>query len=313
MLTPYTFVNAVPHALGPDTDSAIPPLWIHAVNPDLEECRRIAAAHAIPLEYLLAPLDSSERPRLEHTDNCLLILTRVSLPGPPDSEVLFTTSPMAAILTPQTAVTVCGREFPVEPLLAAGLKGSGDRLPVRLILTLLFRSSTRYIDNLHNLDALMNSVEKTLRRSMQNSELLHMLRIEKSLIYFLTALKDNHAVLEKLRLFPRIRLTAAERDLLDDVLIENRQASDMAEVFIQVIGSLSDAFGAIVSNNLNKVMKLLTGLTLLFMIPSTVAAIYGMNVILPFQEHPRAFAFICLFCAGISGFFSWLFWKKHWL
>ncbi|MDR2076428.1 MAG: magnesium transporter CorA family protein [Desulfovibrio sp.] len=313
MVTQYIFVNSAPLVLDQDAESADRPHWIHAVNPSPEECLRIAAAQSIPLEYLQATQDSSERPRLEHTDNCLLIITRASLPGPPDSEVLFTTAPVAAILTPRTAVTVCGRENLVESLLSAGLKGSGDRPALRLILTLLFRSSTRYIETLHHLDALMTSIEQTLHKSMQNSELVHMLRIEKSLIYFLTALKDNHAVLEKLRLFPHIRLTPDERDFLDDVLIENRQASDMAEVFIQVIGSVSDAFGAIVSNNLNKVMKLLTGLTLLFMIPTTVAAIYGMNVILPFQENPGAFAFICLFCAGLSGLLSWLFWKKHWL
>jgi magnesium transporter len=311
MVRSHIFVGATPRLL--EAESALTPQWIHAVSPSPEECRRIAAAQNIPLGYLQASLDSGERPRLEYTDNCLLILTRASIACPSGSEAMFITTPVAAILTPQAAVTVCPREIPMETLLSGGLKGAGDRFAVRLVLTLLFRSSTRYIENLHLLDARMSGIEKTLRRSMQNSALLQMLHIEKSLIYFLTALKDNHAVLEKLRLFPRISLTPAERDLLDDALIENRQASDTAEVFIQVIGSLGDAFGAIVSNNVNKVMKLLTGLTLLFMIPTTVAAIYGMNVILPFQDHPHAFALICLFCAGLSGFFSWLFWKKHWL
>ncbi|MDR1360163.1 MAG: magnesium transporter CorA family protein [Deltaproteobacteria bacterium] len=311
MVTPYIFVGPAPRAL--EAQSALAPQWLHAVSPSPEECRQLAAEQNIPLEYLQASLDSGERPRLEYTENCLLILIRASIPGPPDSEALFNTTPVAAILTPKVVVTVCPREIPLESILSGGLKGGGERFAVRLALTMLFRSSTGYIENLHHLDARMSNIEKTLRRSMQNSALVQMLHIEKSLIYFLTALKDNHAVLEKLRLFPHISLLPAERDLLDDALIENRQAVDTAEVFIQVIGSLGDAFGAIVSNNVNKVMRLLTGLTLLFMIPTTVAAIYGMNVILPFQEHPRAFALICLFCAGLSGLLLWLFWKKRWL
>ncbi len=104
-----------------------------------------------------------------------------------------------------------------------------------------------------------------------------------------------------------------DRELLDDVLIENKQAADMSEIFSQIIGSISSAFGSIVSNNLNKVMKLLTGITLVFMIPSMVGALYGMNVALPYAESPYAFTALLLASAVIALAFWFLFWKKDWL
>ena len=306
--------NRLPHVLlhGHD-DAGIRCAWINSINPSPEECRELSARYAVPLEYMTAALDANERPRLEHSDNCLLLLLRIPVLAPSDKETLLATCPVAIILTEKVAITVCLRENLVENFIVAGLKGNGMRQNVQLALTVLFRASTLFIDYLRQLNNLVGVIEQTLQKSMQNKELVNMLRIEKSLIFAYTAIKANQAAMEKLRTYPFIHLSEAEKDLLDDVLIENKQASDMADIFTLVFGSVSDAFGAIVSNNLNKVMKLLTGLTLIFMIPSTVGAIYGMNVALPYQESPYAFLFICLACMGITGVFTWLFWKNNWL
>lgn len=314
MHTLYHFPDKhLPHALSRTPDNDTHCSWVNVINPDQDECRALSGTYGVPLEYLTAALDANERPRLEHTDNCLLLLIRIPILAPGNSETLLATCPLAVILTDEIAITVCLKESVAESLIAAGLKGNGMRGNVQLALTALFRASTLFIDYLRHLNSLIGDIEQTLQKSMQNKELVNMLRIEKSLIFTFTAVKANQATLEKLRSYPFIRFSEVEKDLLDDVLIENKQASDMADIFTQVFGTVSDAFGAIVSNNLNKVMKLLTGLTLIFMIPSTVGAIYGMNVALPYQESPHAFLLICLACVGISGVFTWLFWKKNWL
>ena len=313
MLKSYTFPNIHPVLIPERAESDIQPDWIHAVNPDHEECCLLAQRYAVPLEYIQAALDDNERPRLEHTENCLLLLTRVPIDDPKNTDVFLITCPVAVIITESVAITVCIRENVVESMMASGLKGNRQRRQVQLALTLLFRTSSLFIESLRHMNQVMSTFEKTLHQSMQNSELINMLHIEKALIFSYTAIRGNHTTIEKFATYPLIRLTLDEKELLDDVLIENKQASDMADVITQVIGSMSDAFGAIVSNNLNKVMKLLTGLTLIFRIPSTLGAIYGMNVPLPLQTSPHAFILICGMGVGITGVLTWLFWKNRWL
>lgn len=128
-----------------------------------------------------------------------------------------------------------------------------------------------------------------------------------------SALKGNLSVLDKIRNSPLLLAALPEQALLDDVLIENKQATDMAEIYMQIMGSLSDAFGAIVSNNLNKVMKVLTGLTIVFMVPSIIGALYGMNVALPLQDSPFAFAALCVLCLGLSAGVFYILRKMDWM
>ena len=286
---------------------------MHALRPSAEECLLLSQRYSIPLEYLQAALDENERPRLEHCENCMLLLIRVPVHDPKNKNVLFITCPVAIIITESVAITVCLRENVVENLISRGLKGNCRRRQVQLTLTLLFRASTLFIDNLRHMNELVSVIERTLHKSMQNSELINMLRIEKSLTFSFMAIKGNHATMEKFKAYPLILLTSDEKELLDDVLIENKQASDMAEVFSLIIGSVSDAFGAIVSNNLNQVMKLLTGLTIIFMIPSIVGALYGMNVPLPWQDHPHAFVFLCLLSLALALGGYWILRKMDWM
>lgn len=332
MIIFHPFEDGTPGNIAPATD--VPPpkpvpgdpppdgprLWLDLVRPTPEECEQICTLYSIPLEHLRAALDANERPRMEFANNILLIVTRTPLTKPGNPGSTINTCPLAVILTPHIVLTVCLNESIAQTLLCRKILGKGPRLAERLVLTLLLRISTTFIEQLHLMDEHVTHLEQGLVESMRNQGIIQMLHVEKSLIYFLTALKGNQSVLEKIRygsllahgLSPGghpvpgdrnatpLTATEEERDLLDDVLIENRQATDMAEIYTQIMGSLSDAFEGIVSNNLNKVMKVLTGLTVVVMIPSIIGALYGMNVALPFQENPHAFVGLCAICLGLS-------------
>lgn len=314
MLTSYSLREGLPVCIPRAEDGSDScPEWINLENPDPEECAAVGARYGIPPEHLHAALDYNERPRVEHDGTHLLIVARAPVQNEHSRRVPFSTCPVAVILTPTLVLTVCLKEGLVADLLCRKIRGTGERLGVRLALTLLLRISTTFIEHLRLMDERVEQIEQALQQSMQNRELIRMLHIEKSLIYFLTALKGNHSVMEKIAASPALAASAGERDLLDDVIIENKQATDMAEIFSQIMGSLSDAFGAIVSNNLNKVMKVLTGLTIIFMIPSIIGALYGMNVPLPWQDYPYAFAALCALSVGLSFAGYWILKKMDWI
>lgn len=280
-----------PHAEHADQGGSAPstPVWVHLTAPTPEECRSIHEQYGISSDFLKAALDINERPRLEYEGATLLIILRAPMenshaPGNP-----FATCPVAFIIRGNLLVSVCLKKKVGEFLLSHKVPEYGERPAVTLMLSLFLHICMSFIKHLQMLDAVVNGIEQTLQQSMQNRELLKMLHMEKSLIYFLTALKGNQAVLEKLQGGMARNADAHEKDLLNDVLIENRQASDMAGIYTQIIGSLGDSFGAIVSNNLNKVMKILTGLTIVFMVPTIISSLYGMNVPLPGQDNPYAY------------------------
>lgn len=287
--------------------------WINLVNPSPEECSLVHERLDIPLEHLRAALDHNERPRLEYASGILLIIARTPLVKEGEKRInAFSTSPIALIFRGGLLVTVCLTDM-AEVILGRKLQGGNAYPAERLMLNFLMRISTTFIQELQLMDDNVSDIERSLHQSMQNRELIRMLHIEKALIYFLTALKGNQAVLEKLKSSAYSISCEENRSLLDDVLIENKQATDMAEIYTQIIGSLGDTFGAIVSNNLNKVMKVLTSLTIVFMVPSIIGSLYGMNVDLPMQEKPYAFVALCFLCLGISFALFYVLKKKDWM
>lgn len=302
MMSSYSIQDGIPVAVHISEEGSGRPDWVNLSNPTEEECRKVGEQFRIPMDHLRAALDPNERPRIESGDGTLLMIARVPVRtgDSDDTSVPFRTRPIACILTPEVLVTVCLDEHFAKNLLREKIRHMGQRTGPSLMLKLLFRISTTFIDHLRELDQRVSDIEQTLQKSMHNRELLRMLHIEKTLIYFLTALKSNASVMEKLSANPMLVESAAERDLLEDVLIENKQATDMAAIYTEIMGVIGDGFGAIVSNNLNKVMKILASLTIIFMIPSVIGAIYGMNVALPFQEHRFAFVVLCLFCLLLS-------------
>lgn len=305
--------GALPFSSGRADSETSAPIWLHLEAPTHQECKRIAERFSLPLDYLTAALDLNERPRLEHQSDIWFVITRASLQNGVEQPMPFTTCPIAVALTPHALITVCKKKDVVQELLCHENPGTGPVSLEYLMFMLLLRISTTFIEHLRRMEEMVEKIEDTLKASMQNKELLRMLQVEKSLIYLYTALKGNQAVMEKILSNTRLLSELNEQELLKDALIENKQALDMAEIFTNVMGSLSETFGAIVSNNLNKVMKILTGLTIVFIIPTIVAGIYGMNVALPMQDHPHAFVALSLISIVLSLGVLWALRKMNWM
>lgn len=314
MITTYTIGFDTPIRTDNGEKGKLPSSgWIDLAKPSYEECSLLHQRFGIPLDHLYAALDHNERPRLEYANGTLLLIARSPTLDSSIENGPLATCPIAVIVKDELIVTVCLKSRLTQELLSHKLPGTHTRPTVRLLLALLMRVSTAFINQLYLMDEHVSRIENTLQKSMQNQELIKILHVEKSLIYFLTALKSNHAVLDKIRSGSYTLAGPGEHELLDDVLIENKQATDMASIYTEIMGSISDAFGAIVSNNLNKVMKLLTGMTVVVMVPSIVGALYGMNVSLPWQENPYAFIGLCALCIGLSFLVFYIFRKKNWM
>jgi len=154
-------------------------------------------------------------------------------------------------------------------------------------------------------------VEQSLYRALKNEELIHLLNLEKSLVYFVTSLRSNALMMEKFHAIGCIRMNDEERDLFEDLIVENKQAMEMANIYSSILSDMMDAFASVISNNLNVIMKLLTSVTIILMIPTLVASIYGMNVDLPFQDTPFAFLFTMGLSIVLSGIGILIFWRKQ--
>jgi len=148
---------------------------------------------------------------------------------------------------------------------------------------------------------------------MKNAEIFDLLSLQKSLVYFTTSLRSNESVLQKLSRTKTIKMYEEDEDLLEDVVVENKQASEMAKIYTDILTGMMDAFTSVISNNLNRVMKLLTSLTILLSIPTIVASYFGMNVGLPFENYRHAFVLTIVIAFVLSGTFAIVFWKKRYL
>jgi magnesium transporter len=267
--------------------------WVNAFNPAKEELERLSEELNIPPDFLTDPLDIDERARIEIEDRTILIVLRVPKVDENNSEVPFSTLPVGIILAKDVIVTVCSTEINIILELFNGKTRSFSfENRSRFILNIFFRTALLYLKYLKDINKQTNEVEKELQKSMKNEELIKLLNIEKSLVFFTTSLKSNELMMERLQRIETFKLNVDERDLLEDVIIDNKQAIEMANIYSNILSGMMDAFASVISNNLNIVMKFLTSVTILLMIPTLIASIYGMNVDLPFQHSPHAFIIV---------------------
>ncbi|MGE5457323.1 MAG: magnesium transporter CorA family protein, partial [Methanococcaceae archaeon] len=168
-------------------------------------------------------------------------------------------------------------------------------------LQILYKTSKLYLLYLRRIDKASDKIESKLHRSLKNKELIQLLELEKSLVYFSTSLKSNEIVLEKIQRFNPVKMYPEDTELLEDVIIENKQAIEMANIYSNILTGTMDAYASVISNNLNIVMKFLTSVTILLSIPTMVASFFGMNVDVPFENNPHAFAIIFMITMLISG------------
>ena len=272
--------------------------WVSAICPTEQEVRYLVDILGLEQDFVRAALDEEESSRVESEDDQTLVIVDVPVAERQDEEktVVYSTIPMAIITNNRFITTVCLRENAVVNEISQGLvKNIQTHLRTQFLLNILLRIATRFLQYLKQIDKISYTTENLLQKTMRNKELIQILGLEKSLVYFSTSLKSNEVTLEKILRGRIIKLYDEDEDLLEDVIIEVKQANTM------------DAFSSIINNNLNIVMKLLAALTIIMELPNIIFGLYGTNVVdLPYPH----FWFVLVLAAMLMLVFSLIFWKK---
>jgi magnesium transporter len=260
--------------------------WINLTYPSEEELQTLIDTLHVEPDFLRAALDEEETSRIDTEDGQTLIMIDTPAVERSDTAVVYSTQPLGIIVTQTHIITVSLRESSVIRDFTGGLvKGVSTAKKTSFILHILLRVAKRYLQYLKQIDKLYNHMERQLYKSQRNKELIQLLDLEKSLVYFNTSLKANEVTLEKILRGRIVTLYEEDHDLLEDVLIEVRQAIEMANIYSSIISGMMDAFASVISNNLNVIMKVLTSITILLTIPNIVFSFYGMNVLhLPLDQ-----------------------------
>ena len=256
--------------------------WVCVTGPTETEISDIEEEFNIDRDYIRAALDEEEPSRIERDDGVTLIVVDYPVAeqdNDPDRTLLYSTTPMSLIITEKNVITVSAKPNTVLDEIAKGVvKGVRPDLRTQFVFTVLLRIAARYLQYLKQIDKLANFVEGKMYLSMQNKGLIQLQGLEKSLVYFSTSLKSNEAVLEKLMRGRYLKLYEEDQDLLDDVMIEVKQAIEMTSIYSNILGGTMDTFASIISNNLNIIMKRMTTITIILTMPTIVFSFYGMNL-----------------------------------
>ena len=291
-----------------------PGCWIALTNPTASEIIDIADTYQIDPDHLRAPLDEEERSRIEVEDEYTLILVDIPSIEERNGKDWFVTTPLAIITTKDVLITVCLEETPVLTSFMDGrVRDFHTFMKTRFILQILYKNATQFLQYLRIIDKKSEVIERKLHQSQKNEELIELLELEKSLVYFTTSLRSNEVVLEKLLRIEKIKKYPEDTDLLEDVIVENKQAIEMANIYSGILSGTMDAFASVISNNLNIVMKFLATVTIVLSIPTMIASFYGMNVNshgMPFADSPYGFAIVLGLTLLLSLFVAYIFNKK---
>ena len=290
--------------------------WINIVDPTPYELKIISNLTDVEPDFLRSALDDEERSHIDVEDDCIMILTNVPVVREEES---YDTLPLAIILTKKFIITVCLEETPV-------ITDFNERTSrffrtfkkTQFLFQILYKSATFFLRYLRQINKISDEIEDLLRESMRNAEILRLMELQKGLTYFNAALRSNGAVLDKLLRLRSSRtlegildIYEEDEDLLEDVIIENKQAREMTEMYSQILSRLADTFSSIISNNQNMVMKFLAAMTIIVAIPTVISSFFGMNVPVPLAENNRGFGIVIIIAVIASCISAYIFWRKR--
>lgn len=290
--------------------------WMNIVAPSMEELQEISAATKIQLDFLSAALDEEEKSRIEVDDDQILILVDIPFLR---SNKDYDTLPLGIVVTDMGLVTICLEPNAVTADFGAhNSKVFSTFKKTRFLFQILYKSATLYLKYIRIIIRRTDELEIHLRQSMENNELFNLLDLQKSLTYFSTSLRSNSIVLERLLRLRNatqsqhlVKVYEEDEDLLDDVIIEYKQAVEMVEMYSHILNSMMEVFASIISNNLNLVMKFLASITIMLAIPTLISGLWGMNVQVPFADNPYGFAIVLSLAIIVATASAFLLWKKR--
>lgn len=287
--------------------------WINVTNPKPSEIQKLTDKYDLPGDLITDILDIDERSRVEFEDNWTLVILRIPIEVS-NNGVPFQTIPLGVFMTDNYTMTICVQENDVLPLSqSVQIREQYRQItdPINFILRLFLRSGNLYLRNLKQINQMTTSLEQDLEKSIKNKELNKLLKMEKCLVYFITSIKGNEIVLAKLRNSKKVTSEINE-DLLEDAFIENKQAMEMAQIYSDIQSGMMDAFASVISNNLNVVMKQLTIISIVLMIPTLIASIFGMNVPNFFEDSKWGLPVIILASVLLSAIGVISFRRREW-
>ncbi|MDD4601580.1 hypothetical protein SDC9_04187 [bioreactor metagenome] len=292
--------------------------WVNLINPTVEELAITAEITGVNSDMLKAALDEEERSRTETDDGCLLVITNIPVVRGKDG---YDTLPLGIIVTADYFITVCLEANDVlAEFCPANARLFSTFKKTRFLFQILYKSAAYYLRYLKQINRRTDEIETHLRKSMKNQELFDLLDLQKGLTYFSVSLRSNGIVLERLlrmrtnsQLQNLIKMYEEDEDLLEDVIIENKQAIEMVEMYTHILNGMMDTFASIISNNLNIVMKFLASMTIILAIPTMIASFFGMNVPIPFAEYPSGFLYIVIIAFLLAVITVVGLWKKKML
>lgn len=281
--------------------------WVH-IEPPFEkmELEDFAEAHDIPLDFLTDPLDRDSRSRYEREDNALLIIvnTPVLNDETKENDSIYYTEPIGIIVIGERLITVSDKDNPIIEMFKNNkVKNFNPTNHKHFILKLFERNVFSFLDDIKRLNIKRNLIEQELYNSSRNKELQQLLRIEKSLVYFVNSLSSNDLLKLKMKRTDILKIRDDEylNDLFEDIIIDSGQALEMSNVHTNILGGTMETYSSIVSNNMNSFINRLTIVTIVLMVPTLIASFYGMNVKLPGQDWPYTFLVLILITIAAVG------------
>ena len=275
-----------------------PDVWVNLVSPNSDEIVETAKQYGIDVNDMKAALDDEESSRVQLEDGYTLILVDIPSTEIRNDQNAYTTIPLGILLVKNAIITVCGIETPILTYFSKNLmRGFSTKKKMRFVYQILLRTTNLYQADLRVIDKRRTEIEHRVSvDDTEDKDLIHLHELETNLVYFATSLSANRVVLERLTRYERIEQYPEDKELLDDVIVENRQAIEMTNIYRDIIQGARELVSTILNNRLNNVMKFLTSITLVMAIPTIISGIYGMNVSgkwMPLSNTPYGFYIIC--------------------
>ncbi len=313
MVKYYKTDNQIIHEESRLTDGA----WAQLTAPSAEECAAIAEELNVDIVDVQAALDEEESSRIELEDGYTLILVDIPTTEIRHEKHSYTTIPLGIILTQDVIVTVCTEDTPVlKNFVNNRVKEFSTKKRLRFVYQILYRTAGMYQMNLRIIDKRRTEIEERIGDKTEDMDLIDLHELESTLVYFATSLRANSVVLDRLTRYKRLEQYPEDKELLDDVIVENRQAIEMTSIYRDIINGTRELMSSVIDNRLNNVMKYLTSITVVMAVPTVISGLYGMNVDekwMPFSDTPYGFLIICVLTLLICVLTLWFLRKKKML
>lgn len=289
-----------------------PNCWINVECPDADDLRFLTQDLEVPESFLYDIADVDERPRTETEDNWLLTILRIPMQSSQNGTP-FTTVPIGIITNNEIIISVCYHRTEIMPDFINYTRRKGLKVnnKLDLILRLIYSSAVWFLKYLKQINNDVTAAEKALERSIRNEDLLQLMKLQKTLVYFNTSIRGNEVMIGRLKsIFQQPEYL--DEELLEDVITELRQAYNTVNIYSDILTGTMDAFASIISNNVNTIMKRMTSISIILMVPTLIASFYGMNVDVHVDQVPHAFALIVVFSVSVSAMAFVIFRKIKW-